>query len=247
MKKYCKPAYLPLMTVIAGGIGLLLRVWLLTGGVDESGLIKPWYPAEILLWVLTAGVLGVLIWQCRRLTGANRFRYNFPASLPGAVGTWAGAAGIALVSATGLLTGGDSMHMLASLMGLLAVPVLIYLGQCRREGRPASVLFNGYVCIYLLIYLVCQYRKWSSDPQLLNYCFQLLSIVCLTLALYHRAAFDVRMGSRKMLALTHLGCLYFSLIAIPGSANWLLFLCIALWMYTGLCSLRLVRPKPAQE
>ena len=39
MKKFLNTSNLPLITLICGAVGFLLRVWLLATGFDEKGLI----------------------------------------------------------------------------------------------------------------------------------------------------------------------------------------------------------------
>jgi hypothetical protein len=239
--------YLPAFVLIAGGLGFLLRIWLLAGGVDERGLFVAWHPAELLLWLVTAGVLAMLIWQTRRLTGGNRYRFNYPPSLGGAVSTWLLAAAIALDSGSRLLAGGELLSGLCGLLGLFAAVALVYVGFCRQKGQPMAVIFHGTVCAYSLIYLICMYRQWCADPQILSYCFRMLTVVCFLLSMYYRTAFDVKMERRRGIALSHLAGVFFALCALPGGGNWYHYLAMGLWMYFDVCSLRLVRPKQVRE
>lgn len=237
MKQYLKPANLPLLTVGAGVVGLLLRIWLLASGIDEKGLLQEGHPAEILLWLLSAAVIGLLFWQTQMLTSAPKYSFNYPASLPGAIGAVCGAAGFLVSSFRALAHGGDLLLMIASVLGILSSAAIAFVGFCRYKGQPVSVIFHGLACIYLMLQLICLYRQWCADPQLQDYCFQLLAVVCLALSLFHRSGFDAGMGQRRPLALSHLAAVYFCLLAIPGSGNTLFFAGSSLWMLTDLCNL----------
>ena len=247
MKKYCKPRYLPAFVLIAGVVGFLLRFWLLTVAVDEKGLFLAWHPAELLLWAVTAVVVAVLVWQIRRLNGGNRYRFNYPPSLAGALSAWLLAAAIAADSGARLLANGETISRLCGFLGLFAAASLVFTGFCRKKGQPMSVIFHGWVCIYSLVYLICMYRQWCADPQILSYCFRMLTVVCFVLSMYYRTAFDVKMVRRRGVAMSHLAGVFFALCALPGGGNWYHYLAMGLWMYFDVCNLRLLRPKKVQE
>lgn len=250
MKQHLKPASLPYLIAGAGILGALLRVWLLTGGTDEKGLLKAGHPSQILLWILTATAILLLIWLTRDLVKAPKYSFNYPASLYGAVGAWIGAAGILLNTVEEMNRGGDLLLAINTVLGIASAAAIVYIGLCRRKGQPVSVLFHCLVCVYMMVHLVCLYRQWSSDPQLQDYCFQLLCVVCLVLSLFQRASFDAAMGNRRLLVLYHLGAVYFGLLAIPGSGSPFFYLGTGIWMLTDLCSLkplvRVRRPQPPE-
>ena len=74
MKSILKPQNLPWITSACGGIGLLLRLWLLVSA-DSSGFLPVWHISEILLWLLTAAVIGLLLYATRNLTQAAKYRF----------------------------------------------------------------------------------------------------------------------------------------------------------------------------
>ncbi len=237
MKSLLKPTNLPCTILGAGLIGMLLRIWLLASGTDSKGLLVSGHPADILSWLLTVAVILLLLYATRELQQAAKFSFNFPPSLPGAIGIGLGGVAIAITSVIELLDEPDALAAASSALGLLCLPVMCFLAHCRRKGRSANVLLRGLVCVYLMLHLVCYYRLWSSDPQIQDYAFQLLAIVCLMLACYHRAAFDGDMGNRRGYVFFNLACVYFCLISLPGCENMAFFLGVGCWMMTNLCSL----------
>jgi hypothetical protein len=48
-----------------------------------------------------------------------------------------------------------------------------------------------------MLRLICQYRIWSSEPQLMLYCYPLLATVCIVMSSYQSAAFDGNLGARR--------------------------------------------------
>lgn len=241
MKKILNPINLPWITLAAGGIGLLLRIWLFSSGTDDGGLLSPGHPASLLLWLLTFAVVALLIWGTQRLKAGKKYSFNFPASLQRAIGCLLGALSIGVTSVIELILYPDIMTLVASLLGLICVAALVSMANCRWKGHKPNMLFHAAICLYLMIRLVSQYRHWSADPQLMDYCFQLLATVCLMLSAYHKAAFDSGSGDRRLYALFHLGAVYFCCLSLVGSQHIVFYLGTGIWMFWDLCSLKPMR------
>lgn len=238
MNKYLKPACLPFFSLGAGVVTLILRLMLLSAGADDKGLLVTGSFADVFSWLLAVVAMVVTLLGTWNLREASKFSFNFPASVVGAAGTLAGALGILVTSVSELFAGGDALQMVGSCLGMLAAPALVFAAFCRYQGKRPSVLLHGTVCLYLMIHLVSHYRLWSSYPQIQSYGFELLSIVCLMLACYHRAAFDVGQGRRRSYAFCALAAVYFSVATLPGCDSPIFFVGCALWMLTNLCSLK---------
>ena len=244
MEKLLKPANLPLITAATGAVGLLLRLLLFSATVDSSGYLVAGHPAQAILWVLTAAVLLALFLGTRSLQEGNKYSFNFPPSLVGAVGCLLGAASFAITSGVELTVYTDTMTVLTSLLGFASAVCLGFIGYRRWMGKRTNFLLHTAICLYLMMRLVCQYRHWSSDPQMLDYCFQLLATVFLMLAGYHRAAFAVNRGSRHSYVFFHLSAVYFCLVSLIGSESIVFYLGAGAWMLTDLCNLS---PMPSSK
>lgn len=236
MKQFLNPKNLPFATLIAGSVGLLLRIWLLTTE-NEKGFVNRGHFSAIMLYLLTAAFIAVLIIATRPLQQANKYHFNFPASVAGAIGALAAAVAAGLTSIIELTASGDLLNTLAALLGILATVALVFVAHCRWKGLHPSTLFHVAVCAWLMLRLICMYRQWSSDPQLLDYCFQLLAIVCMMLASYHRATFDANFGRRDHYALFSLASVYFCFLSLAGPDSVVFFLGTGIWLITDLCDL----------
>ncbi len=236
MKNILKHQNLPWLTLLCGGIGMLLRLWLLSTE-NEKGFITRWHFSEVMLTMLTAAFLTFLFLSTRRLIQGNKYSFNFPASRNHGLCTLTAAAGIAIISLTALFSATDTVARICWLTGLPAACALGLTGWFRWQGIRPNMLFHAFVCVWLILVLVCQYRAWSSDPQLENYCYQLLALVFAMLSVYHRATFDAGFGKRSAYAFYNLGCLYFCLLSISGPSGVLLYLCLGLWQFCNLCRL----------
>lgn len=237
MKNILKSTNLPWIIPACGGVGLLLRLWLL-GTVDEKGLVASGHVSEILLWVLTAGVLALLLFLTRDLQEAKKYSFNFPASNVGAVGSLVGALGLAVSSVAELGQWDGMIATAAAVFGFVSAAALVFLAQCRRKGQRPNSLFHILICIYMAFRLISLYRHWSSDPQLQDCCFELLATICLMLAAYHRAVFDTGVGNRRGYAFFALAAVYLCCLSLKGWAEVPFYLGCGAWMVTDLCCLR---------
>lgn len=236
MNNILKPNRLPLLVTGAGVLGLLLRLWLLSTA-DDRGLIASGHIAEMLLWSLTVLLLAVLLLGTWNLVEASKYRFNFPASLPAGIGILLAAMGIAITAVIELKNAVDSMETFTGWMGLTAALALVIAASCRWKGYHHSSLSHIAICLYLMLRLIFLYRHWSADPQLQDYCFQILAAVCLMLSAYFRAAFDANAGKRRPYAFFSLAAVYFCCLSLTAWEHIPLYLGAGAWMLSDLCSL----------
>ena len=216
----------------AGALGFLLRMLLYTAGRDTSGLLVRGHWAGIALLVLTCGVLFGLPFLTRSFQKSeSRFAFP-PASLTGAAGATAAALAFFLCPSPDapnpFLTLLETVLRFGSGLALLAV------GFCRFRGRKPGFLLHCTVCLYLAVRLVCQYRLWSSDPQLQDYCYYLGAQISLMLTGYQFAALDAGIGSHRKLWNVGLTSVYLCAVSLWGEGEPLLMACCGIWVLTNL-------------
>ena len=239
MKRFLKMTYLPLAVLGCGVLTCLLRFWLFSLGEDGGGFLAVGSFPDVMSWVLVAATMALLAVSTWKLQGNTKYNQNFHASIPAALGMVLAAASFCLTALLELTTGADSVGTASSLFGLLATAALVALAYGRSKGFRPNMLLHSIVCVYLMLYLVSHYRLWSSYPQLQSYAFELLAIVFVMLACYHRAAFDAAKGNRRAYTFFTLAALYFCIAALPGCKNVAFFLGAAAWMYFTPCKLTL--------
>lgn len=237
MNKPQKMNWLPLAVLGAGILGALLRLWLFATGLDSKDLLVSSHIAQVLLWILTVAVMVFLALCSSQLKQAAKYKFNFSASPVGAIGCAAAALGILIASVSGIFGGNDTMETATGILGLFSAAALSFLGFCRLKGRHPSILFHAVVCVHLMLYLVCLYRMWSSDPQIQDYAFGLLATVSLMLANYYSAGFDANFGQRRPHAAFHLAAVFFCIVSLPRCDSPLFYIAMAAWMITDLCNL----------
>lgn len=247
MNKLLKTTNLPFFTLLAGLIGFALRLWLFGTGVDEKGLLIANHPAGILVWILTALVMAVLALGVRKLTAVSRYSLLFPSSVFAGIGCILGAAGILYVNIRELLQVRDAITVVTLILGVVAAVALVLLGACRWQGKRPAYWLQSAMTVYFMLHLVSQYRLWSAEPQLQVYFFPLLASVFLMLTAYHGAVLDAgKKGNRRWYVFGSQSALFFCCLSLQG-ASWPFYLTMALWLGTGLCSLRNPAPQASQN
>ena len=225
---------LPLFTLLCGGVGALLRLWLYGTGLDEEGMLIASHPAGILVLILSALVIIALLWFLRRFGSQGKYPQQFPISIPGALGSFAGAVCLLIAALQELTLRQSTLAVLSGLLGIAAAISLAFTGLCRLKALRPGFVFHTLVCLYCVLRLISRYQTWSADPQLHDYCFQLLATVSAMLFAYHRAALDLKCDNRRPLVTVGLFGTYFCCLSTVAADSALLYAGLAAWMVTNL-------------
>lgn len=239
MNNLLKINRLPLLTLICGILGLLLRWGLYASAVDDKGLLASGHYLHILSWVLTVIVAAFLFCIVRTLDGDNRYAANFSSSVLGGIGSLAAGVGL-LLTVTRNIQSFIYMEKLTQawiILGIATCLCLFVLGILRMKGIRPFFGLHGLVSVFFALHLVCQYRDWSGMPQSPDFSFQLFACMFIMLAAYYQAAFDVDMGQRRHLLFVGLMGSYLCCMAVVKSDVPILYLTFGFWMVTNLCPL----------
>lgn len=251
MKNLVHPKYLPVIATFSGLLGFLLRLWTLDGGPDIQGLYKAQPVAWALIWVVSILALGAFLLAGSRLAEPGDYSDNFPASPYSAVGCVLAALGIGVTAVPLLLENQNWLELVTGIVGLAAAVSMCFVGYVRLQGKVPNFLFHFSVCLYFALRIFDRCKAWSNEPQLSVFLFPFLACVCVMLAAYQLACFDVNLPKRKACVFWSLSGVYFSIVAMPGSDELLLHGCMAIWLLTNLCSLKPMKKKeataPAEE
>ena len=237
MKIKPKINQLPLFTLVCGGLGALLRLWLYGTGLDSDRLLVANHPAGILVLVLSAVMVGVMLWLLQDYSCLKKYTQQFPPSAWGAAGAFAAAAGVLINAMAELARQEVPMAPLVGLLGIAAAAALAFTGLCRLKGLRPTFLFHTLICLNFVVRLISHYQIWCADPQLQDYCFQLLGTVCAMLFAYHRAALDMKGGNRRTLVIMGLLGSYCCCHSVVASDAPTLYAGLAAWMITNLGTL----------
>ena len=238
MKNILKPSDLPYVALCGGLLTHIARILLYISALgSDRGLLPVGSLPDLASWALVAVTMGLLFFGVRPIRDGVRYSRRFQKALFATIAMGIAAACFCATSILELLFETDMISSVSAWMGFLAAASLGILAWARMKGKSVSMVFHGIVCLYLMLYLVSHYRLWSASPQLQSYAFELMAIVFVMLACYHRTAADIGHSSCRKYTFFSLAAVYFCIAALPGCDNPVFFVGCALWMFFTPCHL----------
>lgn len=236
-----KPSILPVFTLIAGGLGFVLRSILLKTQVDAAGLLAANHPLNILLYVLTACTFAVLVLCVLPLkTDPRRYRRLFRRSIRPAFGCMFAAVGILFTALSMILKKQDAFSIITMLMAFVCAGCFGLLGLARQKGTRPHYLLHCAIVVFLMLQLIGRYRVWSPEPQLHLYFFQLLATIFLILTAYQAVCLDIHKGDRRLYVFFNQAALFCCCLSLTDAQRYF-YLGMGIFCATNLCSLRVSR------
>ena len=224
-------------------LGCLMRYYQIQTGFDASGLP---ITGDLSIKLLAAlSVLAILLsFLCCRVLQQHShekglFRPSVPALFLGlfsgltlAIGAVWSLAELFGVSGIGVQAGLELLQLLAG-MSVLASAWL-------RWKRGASLVgLHAVVCLWQVLMLLLNFRGWSKDPTIVDYCFRLFALICGMCGSYHVGAFCFGGGRRKISAFWCLAGVFFTLVSAVGEdRSWrLMEIGMCLWLMSNVWQL----------
>lgn len=231
MNQLSKRGLFPWLTLLAGLIGLAMRVWLLST-VDKQGLLPDGHFAGVIPFLLLAAVLGISFWVVRKETPSLAYRKLFPPSVIAAIGTALGAIGMGFSAFTVNSTG--PLQLLVYIAGVLGAAALLYAAYCRFIGLRPSCLLHVVLGVYMVLRVLANCRQWGTETQLQMFFFQLLGSLFLLIACYYRAEADALMGDYRKYIFFSQAALFCCCVCL-SEKDWLFYLSAAVWLTADNC------------
>ena len=225
MKYPFRSHILPRFTIIAGILGLLLRIWLFAAE-DEKGLLPANHFAGVMLYILSAAVLLVLFLSTRKLT-PRRVSKQF-IRLNTTYSCLLGGLGLALNAAFKLSSSAVRLAGLATIASLAGTVVMVVMAFFCFTRKRLPYIFPAFVSIVMSLETIAQCQVWGAEPQVPVYFFPLLASVFLILTAYCNTLLAARKPTANRLAFFSQAALYFSIVSL-NSSQWMLYLCMAFW------------------
>ena len=227
-------------------MGALLSFFANKVAADERGLVPAGHPTFILICILTAAVIGLLVYFLRNVKGELSYKKTFPVDIPSLAGYLGGMVGAVSVSVSVLTAAATPLAYVAGVCGFLAALCFGLVGYFRYKRLRPHYLFHAVITIHMLFLLIFQYQSWNTQPQLQLYFSPMMASLFLMLTFYQRTAFDANIGKRVDYAFFNLGAVFFCCLAAV-SADWLFYLGMGLWCITNRCSLKKAKTLPPME
>lgn len=218
METKAKRLLLVVITFAVSLVGAVLRHLMLKYSMDENRLLLDGLSRGYLygLLALAAVALAAALVLCLSLRKLPALRANLSSKpvwkiLMGVVGVF-----IAVESLMRMKGISDNkLTTLACIFGILGGLALLALAAVQMLDHRGSFLFLLPLCIWAALQLVCNYKLWSKDPILIDYCFEMLSDITGMLALFHIGGFFFDYGKRRLSVFWCAACTLFSAISLP--------------------------------
>lgn len=249
MKLTAKHEQIKYLILSVGLLGGLLRALFYLTGTDEKGLLIPGHWAHVGTWAVTFAAAAAIVILCRSIQGPEKYEHSFPVSAIRAAGCGFCALAMLISGIAGAKNAASSLDVMVVVLSFAAAAALGYVSFCRLTRTRPFFAAHAVVCVFLALRMVCQYRLWSSDPQLQDYCFHMAAHVGLMLTAYHFAAFDAGIGSHRKLWTLGLAAVYLCLISLFRNQDMLFVGACGIWVFTNLPALSVPprRQRPAMQ
>lgn len=212
MKQFTKPTAVTLAVTALGAACMGFRLWLFATGVDQKGLLTLSHWGNILCWVCVAAMVAALV-----LCTPRKLTVCFP-PVPGCE---AGPVFLALgcvFAIFGILQLGKGLiYVLSALAGAAYALCALLQATAMHKHKVLRPAYYVPGVVFLLAMLVCHYQKWSAEPELQRYFFQLMAVASLMITAYYRAAIAAALDKGKAYLPASRCALFFSIAAIAGS------------------------------
>ncbi len=221
--------------------GFVLRRLMLAHGFDEHGLPLSGSGLTIALCILAGMAVLLLGLACGALPKREAFARAFP---PGRAAFCVSALSAALLlagSAADVFSavrtvGGAMPAVLLGFLGILGAMCVFLSAAGRLKGaKPMTVLYL-IPFFFLVVRLIVDFKsRWSSDPVILDYCFNLFAMLAAMSASYHLAGYCFDRGRRARTTFWCLTAVVFCGISIAdgGLSDCLTYDGLALWFLTN--------------
>ena len=106
----------------------------------------------------------------------------------------------------------------------------------RYRAKPAHGALFLLPAVFYVVELVLQFRLWTQDPVILDYCYDLLALICTMCALFHLGGYSFDQGRRRLTVFFALCGVFFNAAAMAGApaAETFGYLAAALWLMVNL-------------
>ena len=190
----------PIALVFACALFFLRRAQL--AAFDANGLLPDGSTVSLALYLVCTLAAALVLIVCLREKGPG---YGVPAGKNQLRGVLVILAALALLGSYLPPDFQGGVKNVVPVLAFAAACAMAVEGVYHLSGNTGSLLGGCILPVYLAALLISDYRGWSHNPLVADFCFPLLFLVSAMLASYHLAAFRVGRGKRRTTAF-FVGC-----------------------------------------
>lgn len=212
MKKTVYAVLIGVLTGVSCIAGAFLRQYQLARCMDEAGLLARGSSMGYVLAAFVAVVLGLLAILCSRLNRLPGTERCFSPAAGYLVPTAVGAGAMLLGCALGLFS--EELPGLY-LAGAVAAILLLVAAFLRYFGKNVNFLLLLLPSLFLVVKLFLDFKGWSYDPAVIDFCFLLLASICTLLSVVNLTAFCFGVGKRRATVFWCMAAGIFTAMTLP--------------------------------
>lgn len=206
-----------IFAIVAALCGSVLRTWSLHAGTDTEGVPVVHLSHWVFIGISVLCVAVFLVLAVRSPGRSGRYQ---------ALQCGNGGFVLSLISGLLILTGSLAEFVEALLSGPgISVPIMCLLGfmgsiccmiaaHFRRKGENPWPATEVLPILYLIVKLIFNFKDWSIDPIILDYCVILFALIFALLAFHRTAGFVFDQGKPRASLFYALCTVYFSAAAM---------------------------------
>jgi len=220
-----------LLALAGSAAGFVLRRWQRGQAYDERGLM---IRGSSSIWVLAA-FCAVLVLAFALLSRRLEKRQDYESTFSSSAFCLAVSvlAGLLVVAGNSYAAVQDmtALRLILGFFGIASGICFLAIGAGRYRGSAAGPAVHLLPVVYLVFRLIVDFKSWSRDPAVLDYCFSLFAAISVMCAAYHISGFCFGKGGRRITAFWCLSATVFTAVALAdgGLANLLLLAGFWLW------------------
>ncbi len=222
------------LVLLGAAVGLILRRWQLAAAYDEAGMILPGSVSTWVVSIFSAAAAAALAIGVLRLPKRGEYEECFSSGRPEMVISVAAAVLVVLGCGLELMRGPTAVRLLVGFLGIVSGLCFAVTAMQRYNGtipRPAVHLLP---CVYLVLQLIVDFKQWSVDPAIQDYCYDLFAAIAAMCAVFHLGGFCVGYGRRRLATFWCLACVIFSAISLTDGTLGRGLLVGGLGLWTGI-------------
>lgn len=226
---------LPVMivTLCMAVAAFFLRRSQLSTAFDEIGVIAGKGHGFVWYTVVAVVLFAVYAWFLR-----GRKKYSSISSrwTPLFVLSCVAAALLAVGSILRLSAGAGASGIVIALGGVITAVCWVLTALGRYQARQAHGALFLLPAVFYVVDLVMQFRLWTRDPIILDYCYDLLALICTMCAVFQLGGYCFDKGKRRAATFFTMSGIFFNAAAMAGADApcMLSYLAAALWLLVNL-------------
>lgn len=223
--------FLFLPFLVGAAAGAAVRRWQLSSAFDSDGLVISGSPSTWVLGILCALLVVLALVLVQRLPKRSGYEENFSSETPEMVISLAAAVLLLAGCAVSLLNEPRGVNLLVQFLGIASALCVAVTARQRYQGVVPKAALHLLPCLYLVVRLIVDFKQWSVDPAVLDYCYTLFASISAMCAVFHLGGFCFSQGRRRTSVFWCFLCVVFSAVSLAdgGLSHCLLTAGIGLW------------------